>query len=124
MCFLSVVLFIFHHLLNTEYYGYSTMFCLNVFHLGVLFCLLVKAEGNFWIASGIHLGWNYMQTCVLGVTASGEDMSIGMFQGTLNQANGFFQEAYGYEGSCTAAVLSVICIIGLIVYLKKKGKLQ
>ena len=47
-----------------------------------------------------------------------------MFQGTLNQANGFFQEAYGYEGSCTAAVLSVICIIGLIVYLKKKGKLQ
>lgn len=124
VCFLSGILFIFHHILNMEYYGYSTMFCLNVFLLGVLFCLLVKAEGNFWIASGIHLGWNYMQTCVLGVTASGEDMSIGMFQGTLNQANGFFQQAYGYEGSVTAAVLSVICLVDLIVYLKKKGKLQ
>ena len=43
VCLVSGTLFIFHHILNMIYYGFSVMFCLNVFLMRVLFCLLVRA---------------------------------------------------------------------------------
>ena len=121
VCFVSGTLFIFHHILNMEYYGFCTMFCLDVFLLGVLFCLLVWREGNFWIACGIHTGWNFMQTYLFGVTSSGNPPSIGLFYGNLNGANGFYQETYGYEGSIATAVLMTTAILCLIYVLKKRG---
>ena len=124
VCFVSGTLFIFHHILNMDYYGFCTMFCLNAFLIGVLFCLLIRTEGNFWIACGFHTGWNYMQTYLFGVTSSGNATSVGLFQGILIKDNGFFQEVYGYEGSITAAVLLAICIFCLIYVLQKKGKLE
>lgn len=124
VCFVSGTLFIFHHILNMDYYGFCTMFCLNAFLIGVLFCLLIRTEGNFWITCGFHTGWNYMQTYLFGVTSSGNATSVGLFQGILIKDNGFFQEVYGYEGSITAAVLLAICIFCLIYVLQKKGKLE
>ena len=118
--FVSGGLFIFHHILNLEYFGFNTMFCLNVFLMGVLLCLLVRAEGNFWIVCGFHTAWNYMQTYIFGVTISGNPSTIGVFQGILNGGNGFFEEAYGYEGSITATVLVTTMILGLIYYLRRK----
>ena len=118
--FVSGGLFIFHHILNMEYFGFNTMFCLNVFLMGVLLCLLVRAEGNFWIVCGFHTAWNYMQTYIFGVTISGNPSTIGVFQGILNGGNGFFEEAYGYEGSITATVLVTTMILGLIYYLRRK----
>ena len=103
-----------------EYFGFNTMFCLNVFLMGVLLCLLVRAEGNFWIVCGFHTAWNYMQTYIFGVTISGNPSTIGVFQGILNGSNGFFEEAYGYEGSITATVLVTTMILGLIYYLRRK----
>ena len=122
VCFISGTLFIFHHILNMEYYGFSTMFCLVVFLIGVLFCLLVWAEGNFWIACGIHTGWNYVQTYIFGVTNSGNPTTIGVYQGVLNRGSGFYHETYGYEGSVTAAVLITATIILLIYMMHKKNR--
>ena len=122
VCFVSGTLFIFHHVLNMIYYGFSAMFCLNVFLLGVLFCLLIWTEGNFWIAAGIHTGWNYLQSYIFGVGVSGNPTTIGLFRGTLNQANGFFHEIYGYEGSITALILLTASILWLIFRLKKTSQ--
>lgn len=60
VAFVSGTLFIFHHELNMAYYGFNSIFCLNVFLMGVLLCLLIKWDGNFWIACGFHTAWNYM----------------------------------------------------------------
>ena len=60
VAFVSGALFIFHHELNMQYYGFNSIFCLNVFLIGVFLCLLIKWDGNFWIACGFHTAWNYM----------------------------------------------------------------
>ena len=114
VCFTSGTLFIFHHIFNMMYSGFSAMFCLNVFLLGVLFCLLIWTEGNFWIACGIHTGWNYLQSYIFSIEASGNPATVGAFHGTLNHANGFFHESYGYEGSITATILVTVSILWLI----------
>ena len=124
VCFVSGGLFIFHHILNMIYSGFSAMFCLNVFLLGVLFCLMIRTEGYFWIACGIHTGWNYMQSYIFSIKASGNPATIGAFHGTLNQGNGFFHESFGYEGSVTATILVSVSILCLIYRLNKKGKLN
>ena len=100
------------------------MFCLNVFLLGVLFCLMIRTEGYFWIACGIHTGWNYMQSYIFSIKASGNPATIGAFHGTLNQGNSFFHESFGYEGSVTATILVSVSILCLIYRLNKKGKLN
>ena len=89
------------------------MFCLVVFLLGALFCLLIRREGCFWIACGMHTGWNYMQMYVFGVSNSGQPADVGLFRGALNTGNIFYHEVYGYEGSLSAAVLALILIIWL-----------
>ena len=113
VCFVSGTLFIFHHVVNMAHYGFSSMFCLVVFLLGALFCLLIRREGCFWIACGMHTGWNYMQMYVFGVSNSGQPADVGLFRGTLNTGNIFYHEVYGYEGSLSAAVLALILIIWL-----------
>ena len=123
VCFASGALFIFHHIINMEYFGFSAMFCLDVFLLGVFLCLLVRREGNFWIACGFHTAWNYTQTYLFSISNSGENVSIGMFQGTLNAENGFYQKVYGYEGSIATAVLIGALILWLIYRLRKAGKI-
>lgn len=123
VCFASGTLFIFHHIINMEYFGFNAMFCLDVFLLGVFLCLLVRREGNFWIACGFHTAWNYTQTYLFSISNSGENMSIGMFQGSLNAGNGFYQKVYGYEGSIATAVLIGALILWLIYRLRKAGKI-
>lgn len=100
------------------------MFCLNVFLPGVLFCLLIRHDGNFWIATGIHTGWNYTQTYLLGISGSGETAPIGTFVGTVLRDSPFYQEVYGYEGALSTTVLVLILIEILIVLLMKKKELS
>ena len=123
VCFVSGALFIFHHIVNMAYFGFNTMFALDVFLLGVLLCLLVRWEGNFWIACGFHTAWNYTQTYLFATSNSGEPSNVGLFRGTVNASDGFYQEIYGYEGSIFVAALVGVAILWLIYRLRKEGKL-
>ena len=123
VCFVSGALFIFHHIVNMEAFGFNTMFSLNIFLLGVLLCLLVRWEGNFWIACGFHTAWNYTQTYLFATSNSGEASTVGLLRGTVNADNGFYQEIYGYEGSIFVAALLGAAILWLIFRLRKEGKI-
>lgn len=73
---MSGALFIFHRELNMKYYGFNSIFCLNVFLIGVFLCLMIKWDGNFWIACGFHTAWNYMQFHILGLSNSGSTPEV------------------------------------------------
>ena len=122
VCFVSGTLFIFHHILNMLYFGFNWMFCLNVFLLGVMFCLLMKKEGNFWITCGIHTGWNYAQMYIFGVSNSGNPSTVGIFQGLTEGSPTFYDGVFGFEAAATATVLVGICIMFLIykLFIKKQ----
>jgi len=123
VCFVSGALFIFHHIVNMEFFGFNAMFALDIFLLGVLLCLLVRWEGNFWISCGFHTAWNYTQTYLFATSNSGEPSTVGLLRGTVNAGNGFYQEIYGYEGSIFAAVLVGAAILWLVHRLRKEGKI-
>ena len=114
VAFVSGALFIFHHELNMLHYGFNSIFCLNVFLLGVLLCLLIRWDGNFWIACGFHTAWNYMQFHILGLSNSGSTPAVCIFKGVNSASTFFFDYVYGFEGSLCATVLITIGILLLI----------
>lgn len=114
VAFVSGALFIFHHELNMLHYGFNSIFCLNVFLLGVILCLLIKWDGNFWIACGFHTAWNYMQFHILGLSNSGSTPDVCIFKGANSASSFFFDYVYGFEGSLCATVLITIGILLLI----------
>ena len=114
VAFVSGALFIFHHELNMLYYGFNSIFCLNVFLIGVFLCLLIKWDGNFWIACGFHTAWNYMQFHILGLSNSGSTPDVCIFKGANSASSFFFDYVYGFEGSLCATVLITIGILLLI----------
>ena len=114
VAFVSGALFIFHHELNMLHYGFNSIFCLNVFLLGVFLCLLIKWDGNFWIACGFHTAWNYMQFHILGLSNSGSTPDVCIFKGANSASSFFFDYVYGFEGSLCATVLITIGILLLI----------
>ena len=65
--------------------------------------------------------WMIIPAYIFSIKASGNPATIGAFQGTLNHANGFFHESFGYEGSITATILATASILWLICRLKKEG---
>ncbi|MBR3201553.1 MAG: CPBP family intramembrane metalloprotease [Mogibacterium sp.] len=115
-------LFIFHHVLNMEIYGFEARYCLNLFLLGVFFCLLMKWEGNFWVTCGIHTGWNYTQLFVLGTAVSNKP--IGIIKGKADCNPVFYDEIYGFTGAVFTTVLLTVLILLLILSLSKRGKLE
>ena len=125
VAFVSGSLFIFHHIFNMEYYGFSTLFCLNVFLLGVWFYFLIKLEGNFWIACGLHTAWNYVQMFLFGVPNSGESYPGSVIGGTNTSSSFFFDYVYGFEGSlCTSVVVTLLILITLYLLKRKKDHLS
>lgn len=120
VAFVSGALFIFHHILNMDYYGFSTLFCLNVFLLGVWFYFLVKLEGNFWIACGVHTAWNYIQIFLFGAPNSGSTYPVSVMAGTNTSTSFFYDFVYGFEGSLCTTVVVTLLILFTLYFLKRK----
>ena len=112
VAFVSGVLFIFHHYRNIELFGYSSVFCINVFLVGVMLVLLVRDNGNFWIACGFHTGWNYTQEYLFGLPNSGQSSTFALFSGTESKDTFFYNSVYGNEGSWfTTVVVSLLILL-------------
>ncbi len=107
------ICFIFHHVGNMLSYGFSAVFCINVFLIGAILYFLIRISGNFWIACGFHSAWNYTQQYLFGIPNSGMTSKISLFQGTELQKNFFFDPVYGNEGS----MMTTICLLALFVVL-------
>ena len=72
--------------------------------------------GNLWLGLGVHIGWNWWQGTVLGLTVSGtDDYSGGAAAGPHDRrADWLGGGAYGPEGSVLSLVGRLV-IIGLIL---------
>ena len=125
VAFVSGSLFIFHHIFNMDSLGFSTLFCLNVFLLGVWFYYLVRLEGNFWIACGLHTAWNYIQIFIFGVPSCGSCYPVSLIGGSNTSSSFFFDYVYGLEGSlCTTVVVSLLIMITLHLLKRREAALS
>jgi len=56
-------------LLHFSVTGVTPLSYLSFFLLGVWFSMGNLAEGTVWYSTGLHFGWNYMQTAIFGLSA-------------------------------------------------------
>ena len=103
-----------------ESLGFSTLFSLNVFLLGVWFYFIVRLEGNFWIACGIHTAWNYVQSYLFGVPNSGYSYSVSVMEGANTSSSFFFDYVYGFEGSFFTTVMVTLLILVTLYLLRRR----
>ena len=114
VAFVSGGLFIFHHHGNLDSFGFSSVFCINVFLIGVMLYLLIRVNGNFWICCGFHTAWNFTQQYLFGLPNSGMTSSYALFQGTDSKDTFFYNTIYGNEGSWITTVVIVVMILVLL----------
>ncbi len=116
------ICFVLHHIGNMSIYGFSAIFCINVFLVGAIMYLLIQISGNFWIACGFHSAWNYTQQYLFGIPNSGITSKFGLFQGTELQKNFFFDPVYGNEGSLMTTVCFVMTLAVLVACMVRQKK--
>lgn len=116
------VLFIFHHIGNMMGYGFSPLFALNVFLIGLVFVLIAEVTGSIWAAFGMHTLWNYNQQFILGLPNSGTSSSLSLLAADGAVSGFFFDSVYGLEGApgTTLVILAALAVL-LALYRRRES---
>lgn len=95
------------------------IFALSV-EMGVMLALAYMLTRNIWIAVGIHAGWNFTQSFVLGAQNSGQEHPHSYFDTTFTGPDYLTGGSFGLEGSVVSLALSVIVSAVLLVLTLRK----
>jgi len=113
---ISSLIFCSMHFLNSNL---SFFGILNLFLAGIMLGSSYIFIKNLWFPISLHLFWNFIQGPVLGYNVSGHRLGsfieLGMEQKNIMNGGNF-----GFEGSVICSLLSVLSIIFLIGYYRKK----
>ena len=115
----NAILFASLHLMNP---GITVLAYLNIALVGILFSLVVYYFDSLWMAFGIHAGWNFTQSILLGLPNSGLCVPYSVFKlDTANARDSFaYSVGFGLEGTITACVLTVACCVMVVLIAKKR----
>ena len=72
---------------------------------GLLLGAAYAVTARLWLPIGLHIGWNFCEGSVFGMTLSGNKMQPGLLQGTLRGPNVLTGGAFGPEASLVAVLL-------------------
>ncbi|MGD0922231.1 MAG: CPBP family intramembrane glutamic endopeptidase [Terriglobia bacterium] len=98
------------HLRNPDHTWLST---LNTMLVGVPLAVAYLRTRALWLPVGIHLAWNYVQGCGLGLPVSGIRMPFSFFRAEGNGSELLTGGPYGPEGG----LLATGVIVAATVYL-------
>lgn len=119
--FLSAALFTALHLMNP---GVSEIAVINIFLVGILFCLTVVYHQNLWVAFGIHFTWNFFQGTFYGLPVSGVNINSAQLVSTkLNPAGNTLLTggSFGPEAGILATIV-IVFVSGIYLYLIQKNR--
>jgi len=87
---------------------------------GLLLGATYTATQRFWLPIGLHIGWNFCEGSIFGMTLSGNVMQPGLIRGSLHGPTLLTGGAFGPEASIIAVVLcSGVAIFFLRMTVKK-----
>ncbi len=90
--------------------------------LGGMLALAYMLTRNVWIAVGVHAGWNFTQSFILGAQNSGQQHPNSYFQTTFSGPDYLTGGVFGLEGSVVSLGLSVIVSAILLVLVLRKQR--
>ena len=97
--------------------GVSITGILLLILISILTSLFVWRYGSLWMAMGLHTGWNYTQSLLLGLPNSGLVSKKSLLHLDAASDSIFYSAAFGLEGGITIIVILCV-IIAFILFLK------
>lgn len=93
----------------------------NIFLAGVLLAVAVLRTGTLWLATGVHLGWNWVTDVPLDLPVSGIDaFDTPLYDGVPAAPAWLSGGAFGPEGGL-AGTAGALAALGLILWLTRPG---
>jgi hypothetical protein len=81
---------------------------------GILLGAAYAATGRLWVPIGLHVGWNFTEGSLFGMTLSGNTMSAGMIRGSLDGPQILTGGEFGPEASIVAVILC-LCLAAYFI---------
>lgn len=110
--FLSTV-FAVAHLGN---HGENMLGIVQVFAIGMLFCLMVRRTGTLWFALGFHAAWDWAETFFYGTPDSGLLGDGRLLNSSVQGPNWLSGGSAGPEGSVLAFLMILVC--GALIHVR------
>ena len=89
---------------------------MNIFALGVMYCVLFYRTGRIWLIGAAHGMWNFMIGPVLGMNLSGMETPNLVLQSMPNVGYTIISGGrYGLEGSLVTTILCIAIIAWFLV---------
>ncbi len=88
---------------------------------GILLGAAYAATERLWLPIGLHVGWNFTEGSVYGMSVSGNGMAAGLLTGSLKGPRLLTGGAFGPEASIVAVI---ICLAAAAVFLWRMIKLH
>jgi membrane protease YdiL (CAAX protease family) len=91
---------------------------------GVLLAAAYVLTGRLWLPIGLHVGWNFSEGSLYGLSVSGFNLKNALTQGTLKGPTLLTGGAFGPEASIVAVALCLFTAIFLLWRAAKIGRIQ
>lgn len=83
---------------------------------GVLLSIAFTVTRSLWFPIGIHIGWNFTEGSIFGVSVSGHAATPGVLHGTLSGPDVITGGAFGVEASVFAVLVCALASAFLIAH--------
>jgi hypothetical protein len=90
---------------------------------GALLAMAYAATQRLWLPIGLHLGWNFTEGSVFGVSVSGHHASPGLVRGVLNGPDYLTGGGFGIEASALAVLVCSVATVFFIGYAVRAGRI-
>jgi len=103
--------------------GATPMSCTAIaLEAGVLLSAAYVYTRTLWVPIGLHIGWNFTEGTIFGVTVSGHQ-STGILTGVLHGPDWLTGGVFGVEASLPAVVVCVAAAAALLVASVRKRRI-
>ena len=82
---------------------------------GILLGAAYAATGRLWVPIGLHVGWNFTEGSLFGMTLSGNTMATGLIRGSLAGPRILTGGEFGPEASMVAVV---VCLCAAAYFIR------
>jgi membrane protease YdiL (CAAX protease family) len=91
---------------------------------GILLGAAYAATGRLWVPIGLHVGWNFTEGSLFGMTLSGNTMAAGLIRGSLNGPRILTGGEFGPEASIVAVILCLAAAAYFILRIVKLNRAE
>jgi uncharacterized protein len=103
---------------NVNAFGY-----VNIFAAGVMLSLAVLWTGSLWLASALHLGWNWAMAGLLHLPVSGlQPFETPLYQGVATGPAWLTGGPFGPEGGLAGSMAVAVAVALMWWYLRPGGR--